>query len=200
MRREIAADIMPQSGIVHADAQLDMHSGERFASALAAKHKRSRLRESHDPVKGHCDRRTFDRGAGLPCREDHILRQLRIVSDPDDRHMQCRQARPAGKGEGSTIVIGDCGRLLLGGIRRTERKEKPVSAGVAFVPLSAIIFVVSEVEGHLVHGISGRRDPPRRFQNAPKDTPKEGDSKNKREHTCLIGSASHSSEPSPQEG
>lgn len=152
----------------------------RNSDALAAKHKRSRLRESHDPVKGHCDRRTFDRGAGLPCREDHILRQLRIVSDPDDRHMQCRQARPAGKGEGSTIVIGDCGRLLLDGIRRTERKEKPVSAGVAFVPLSAIIFVASEVEGHLVHGISGRHDPPRRFQNAPKDTPKEGDIKNKK--------------------
>lgn len=54
----------------------------RNSDALAAKHKRSRLRESHDPVKGHCDRRTFDRGAGLPCREDHILRQLRIVSDP----------------------------------------------------------------------------------------------------------------------
>jgi hypothetical protein len=180
MRREIAADIVPQSGIVHADAQLDMHSGERFPSALAAKHKRSRLRESHDPVKGHCDRRTLDRGAGLSCREDHILRQLRIVSDPDDRHMQCRQARTAGKGEGSTIVIGDCGRLLLDGIRRAKRKEKSVSAGVAFVPPSATIFVVSEVEGHLVHGISVRHDPPRRFQNAPKDTPKGGDIKNKK--------------------
>jgi hypothetical protein len=94
--------------------------------------------------------------------------------------MQCRQARSAGKGEGSTIVMGDCGHLLLDGIRRTERKEKPVSAGVAFVPPSATTFVVSEVEGHLVHGISGRHDPPRRFQNAPKDTQKGRDLKNKK--------------------
>ena len=73
MRREIRFDIVRQSGIVHADPELNMQSAERFPPAFAAKDQRSRLAfpsEAHDPVEGDRDRRTLDRGAGLARRED----------------------------------------------------------------------------------------------------------------------------------